>query len=438
MRASASEQRIYFIDSSYSQRSVAIQLAYRLHRRMVDKRMLITEHYKDDVIFITHLTRHVLSVLGVWPVYNRRRSTGETIWKYILISICNILLYSVLIPGLCFWLIETRTRIRVRTIPLLLYGFMAGSKYSSMVFHERDIIRCLKHIEEDYKTVTSARSRDAMIESAKIGRRLVTLCAVFLYSSGLSFRLILPFAKGKIVTAQNITIRPLPCPAYFFSLNAQVSPIYEFIFAIQILSGLVTTSIATGLCGLGAVFVMHACGQLQILVYLMRNLVEKQWQEKQEVNRKLAKMVAHQLRIRSFLQLVENTLQQACLIELTGCTILACLLGYFIIMEWENSNTMAMCSYFTSVISMMINMFMFCYTGEQLTVQAEKVARTSCVLEWYRLPNKEARGIILIVIMSNMPVKITAGKIMDLSFKTYGDVVKTTLTYFNMLLNLTK
>ncbi|XP_071641324.1 odorant receptor 4-like [Temnothorax longispinosus] len=405
---------------------------------MVDKRMLITEHYKDDVIFITHLTRHVLSVLGVWPVYNRKRSTGETIWKYILISICNILLYSVLIPGVCFWLIEKRTRIRVRTIPLLLYGFMAGSKYSSMVFHERDIIRCLKHIEEDYKTVTSARSRDAMIESAKIGRRLVTLCAVFLYSSGLSFRLILPFAKGKIVTAQNITIRPLPCPAYFFSLNAQVSPIYEFIFAIQILSGVVTTSIATGLCGLGAVFVMHACGQLQILVYLMRNLVEEQWQEKQEVNRKLAKMVAHQLRIRSFLQLVENTLQQACLIELTGCTMLACLLGYFIIMEWENSNTMAMCSYFTSVISMMINMFMFCYTGEQLTVQAEKVARTSCVLEWYRLPNKEARGIILIVIMSNMPVKITAGKIMDLSFKTYGDVVKTTLTYFNMLLNLTK
>lgn len=50
------------------------------------------------------------------------------------------------------------------------------------------------------------------------------------------------------------------------------------------------------------------------------------------------------------------------------------------------------------------------------------MARTSCVLEWYRLPKKEARGIVLIIIMSNMPTKITAGKIMDLSFKTYGDV----------------
>ncbi|XP_071641230.1 odorant receptor 4-like isoform X2 [Temnothorax longispinosus] len=403
---------------------------------MVDKRMLITEHYKDDVIFITHLTRHVLSVLGVWPVYNRRRSTSETIWKYILISICNILLYSVLIPGVCFWLIEKRTRIRFRTIPLLLYGFMAGSKYSSMVFHERDIIRCLKHIEEDYKTVTSVKARNTMIETAKIGRRLVTLCAVFMYASGLSFRLILPFAKGKIVTPQNITIRPLPCPAYFYFFDIQVSPTYEFIFAIQILSGIVTYTITTGLCGLAAVFVMHGCGQLKILADLMINLVEEQWQEKREVDKKLAKMVEHQIRIRSFLRMVENTLQQACLIKLMGGTIIVCLLGYFIIMEWENSNTIAMCSYFSSITSEMINVFLFCYTGEQLTVQAEKVARTSCVLEWYRLPTKEARGIVLVVIMSNLPMKITAGNIMDLSFKTYGDVVKTAVTYLNMLLKV--
>ncbi|KAL0117091.1 hypothetical protein PUN28_010140 [Cardiocondyla obscurior] len=84
----------------------------------------------------------------------------------------------------------------------------------------------------------------------------------------------------------------------------------------------------------------------------------------------------------------------------------------------------------------MINMFMFCYTGEQLTVQAERVASTSCELEWYRLPDKKARGIVLVIIMSNMPTKITAGKIMDLSFKTYGDVVKTAVTYFNMLLKV--
>ncbi|XP_011684693.1 PREDICTED: uncharacterized protein LOC105448031 [Wasmannia auropunctata] len=280
-------------------------------------------------------------------------------------------------------------------MPLLLFGFMACGKYGNLLFHEKDIRRCLNHIEEDYRFVTSAKARDTMIESAKVGIRLVALCALFMYGSGLSFRLILPFAKGKIITAQNVTIRPLPCPAYFIFFNVQVSPIYELIFAIQVLSGMITYSITTGLCGLAAVFVMHACGQLTILMNLMRNLVEVQEQKNREVDRKLA------------------------------------------LMEWENSNSLAMSSYFSALISMMLNMFMFCYTGEQLTVQAEKVARTSCVLEWYRLPDKKARAIVLVIIMSNLPIKITAGNIVELSLKTYGDIVKTAVTYFNMLLKVT-
>ncbi|KAL0117088.1 hypothetical protein PUN28_010138 [Cardiocondyla obscurior] len=383
---------------------------------------MINERYKDDVVYVTHLTRNICKTLGIWPSTNKKESHGDKTWKKFLIIFSYALLYSVLFPGFFFWIIEKRIKIRLLTFPLLLFVSMASTKYGHLIYRENNIRLCLKHMEEDYKTVPTSKARDTMIESAKIGRRLVTLCAIFMYGSGLSFRLILPFAKGKIVTPQNITIRPLPCPAYFFSFDVQVTPIYELIFAMQVLSGLVTFSITTGLCGLAAVFVMHACGQLKILTTLMRNLVEEQWQDKKEVNKKLAEMVEYQIRIRSFIQMIENTIQQACLIEVMGCTTIVCLLGYFIIMEWENSNSIAMCSYFTSVTSMMINMFLFCYTGEQLTVEAEKVARTSCTLEWYRLPDKEARGIVLVVIMSNMPIKITAGKIMDLSFKTYGDV----------------
>ncbi|XP_011684381.1 PREDICTED: odorant receptor 4-like [Wasmannia auropunctata] len=399
--------------------------------------MFGNKYYKDDMIYVTQVTRNVLSLLGIWPPYNRRRTTGEKVWKYFLITMCNLLIYSVLIPGALYWLIEKRTHVRVRTVPLLLLGIMNICKYGNLVFHEKDIRRCLKHIEEDYRFVTSAKARDTMIESAKIGIRLVTLCAVFTYGSGFSFRLILPFAKGKIITAQNVTIRPLPSPAYFIFFDVQVSPTYELIFAIQILSGVLTWSITTGLCGLATIFVMHACGQLTILMNLMRNLVEKQGQENREVDRKLARMVEHQIRIRSFLQLVENTLQQVCVLELLGSTTVVCIVGYFILKEWENSSSIAMFSYFTVLMCMMVDMFMFCYTGEQLSVQAEKVARMSCVLEWYRLLDKKARAIVLVVIISNLPTKVTAGKIVDLSLKTYGDIIKTAVTYFNMLLKLT-
>ncbi|XP_014467441.1 PREDICTED: odorant receptor 13a-like [Dinoponera quadriceps] len=384
--------------------------------------MRSNEHYQDDIMYITKVTRHVLSVLGVWPSLSVNKSFGGKICRLLLITISWTLLYCVLIPGFLFWLIEKRTRIKIQTTPILLFGVMAIGKYSNLIFREGQIKRCLKHIEDDWKNVMNTDARNTMLESARTGRRLVVLCGVFMYGSGLSFRSILPLSKGKIVTAQNITIKPLPCPGYFFSLDAQVSPNYEMIFAMQFFSGLVTFSITTGVCGLTAVFVMHACGQLKILINLMTHLVEEQWNEKHSVNRKLAEIVEYQIRIRNFLKLVEHTMQQVCLIELMGCSIVVCILGYCIIMEWENSNTIGMCTYFIALISLMINMFMFCYTGEQLSIQAEKVAITSCELEWYRLPDRKARGIVLVMIMSNSPTKITAGKVMDLSLKTFGDV----------------
>lgn len=255
------------------------------------------ERYQDDIMYITQITRNVLNVLGVWPSLTGR-SVGAKICRLLSITICWVLLYCVLFPGFFFWLFENRTRSKIQTFPLLLFGFMAVAKYANLILREGQITRCLKHIEEDWKNVICNDSRKTMIESGRTGRRLVTLCGVFMYGSGLSFRSILPLSKGKIVTAQNITIKPLPCPGYFFFFDAQSSPTYEIIFVIQFFSGLVTFSITTGVCGLTAVFVMHACGQLKVLMNLMQHLVDDQWIGKHDVDRKLAEMVEYQIRVR--------------------------------------------------------------------------------------------------------------------------------------------
>lgn len=260
--------------------------------------MLRNEHYKDDVAYVTHLTRYVLTILGVWPIYNRRSSTGEKIFKYLSIFISYMFLFCVLFPGVFFWMIEKRIRVKIQTIPLLLFGFMACAKYGNLAFRQKQISRCLKHVEEDYRAITSGEAREAMIEFANVGRRLILLCSFFMYGNGVSYRLILPYARGKIVTAQNITIRPLPCPAYFIFFDIQESPIYELVFAAQVLSGAVTYMASAGICGLATIFAMHACGQLKIMENMLRSLVEEQGQEKQQVDRKLAEIVEHQIRIR--------------------------------------------------------------------------------------------------------------------------------------------
>lgn len=54
--------------------------------------------------------------------------------------------------------------------------------------------------------------------------------------------------------------------------------------------------------------------------------------------------------------------------------------------------------------------------------QGNNVRQMSITLDWYRFPVKEARNLILVIIMSSYPVKLTAGKVVDISLATFTDV----------------
>ncbi|XP_032689577.1 odorant receptor 82a-like isoform X2 [Odontomachus brunneus] len=217
-----------------------------------------------------------------------------------------------------------------------------------------------------------------MSKFARIAKRLVTVCATFMFTGAIVFRTILPLSQGDIITEQNVTIRPLACPSYLIFIDVQVTPIYEIYFTIQFVSGLITASIATGACGLTAIFVIHASGQMRILRDLMTTLVEEQ--KEYEVNKKLADIVEHQVRVRGFLRMVHHTLQEVFLMEMMVNTITLCIVMYFIIIKWQSNNTPGVCVYMLCVGNLVLHLFMYCYTGEQLIEQDNEFASSD--LHW--------------------------------------------------------
>lgn len=46
------------------------------------------------------------------------------------------------------------------------------------------------------------------------------------------------------------------------------------------------------------------------------------------------------------------------------------------------------------------------------------------MIDWYRIPQKDALGLTLIIAMSNSTIKLTAGKFMDLSLASFCNVSK--------------
>ncbi|KAL2731031.1 odorant receptor 4-like isoform X5 [Vespula squamosa] len=400
-------------------------------------RMFPKKSYDDDLRYAIEPNRYVLLSLGIritCSQVNKRESFLVKSLRLLLIFLNFVIILYVVIPGfLHIFLKETSTYGKIRVIQPILYSSMALAKYTVLVFCIERMNVCLKYVSEDWKNAVDIYTRDTMKKKAMIGRRFFIICGSLMYGSGILFRGIIPLIKGKITINENFTIRPLPCPCYFLLFDPQLSPAYEIVYFLQCLSGMVTYSITTAICGLAAFLIMHICGQLEILVTLMDKMVEKTNPPSENVHAKIALAVEHQIRVRRFLRAVEHTLQQICLIEIMGCTLMVCMLAYNIMTEWTNRNIAIVFMYSIALSSIICNIFILCYIGEQLTLQAEKVARKSCTLDWYNLPPKKLSGLVLMIAISNRPMKITAGNIVELSLQTFGNVIKTAATYCNML-----
>ncbi|KAF3424638.1 hypothetical protein E2986_11717 [Frieseomelitta varia] len=72
-------------------------------------------------------------------------------------------------------------------------------------------------------------------------------------------------------------------------------------------------------------------------------------------------------------------------------------------------------------ISICFNIFVICYIGEILTEQCRKIGEVVYMTDWYYLPSKIILDLSLIIARSNVLVRITAGKFVDMSVHTFGD-----------------
>ncbi|KAL0117024.1 hypothetical protein PUN28_010117 [Cardiocondyla obscurior] len=382
------------------------------------------------------LNRWFLKPVGAWPS-STSTTIGEKIISTILIIICYSLIAFTVIPCILNILFEeTDVHRQLKAVGSLSHWTIGGINYFSLLFRSRDIRRCVQHMRTDWQTVTKIEDRQVMLKYAKIGRFVAGMCAIFMHS-GVFFHSLLQGITPTYKTIGNVSvlIHILPCPSYSKLVDNTKSPESEIALTLQLMSAMVVNSVTVGACSLAAVFATHACGQLNVLMRWLDQLDDRRHQD--AVQHRLAIIVEHHLRVLSFVAQMEALLNQICFMELLGCTFNLCMLGYYVITEWNVTEKRLSIAYIVIYISMSFNIFIFCYIGETVTEQCKQVGETVYMTNWYRLPHKTARGLILIISRSNNVIKLTAGKLVYLSIATYGDVMKSSMIYLNMLRTMT-
>ena len=80
-------------------------------------------------------------------------------------------------------------------------------------------------------------------------------------------------------------------------------------------------------------------------------------------------------------------------------------------------------------MNLIFSTFLICYIGEILTERCKEIGNMVYMTNWYQLHDKDILNLIMIIVRSSVEYKMTAGKIMDMSVITFGNV----RLYFSIL-----
>lgn len=247
----------------------------------------------NAIVDVVKQTRWIFSLLGVWPMIKKNTTTTEKIFSIVIHLICQSFLAFVIIPAiiqLCWR--EKNTNIKLAYFGALGFTMTCALKYLIIIHRQKAIKNCIEKIEENWYQIVNEEDRAIMIENMKMGKRMTILCGSFMYCGGVLHQIMIPFLPGSIVSiVNNSSRRLLIYPVYDIMFNDQVTPVYEIMYIIHIITGMIVCTITIGSCHLSILFTTHISGQNQIMILKLKNLINTEDTEEQNVNQRMAEII---------------------------------------------------------------------------------------------------------------------------------------------------
>ncbi|XP_076676248.1 uncharacterized protein LOC143373170 [Andrena cerasifolii] len=321
--------------------------------------------YEKYINLSIEWNRWLLKPLGLWPNWPNAPIIERSLY-WLIDTICYAVISSLVIPCSVYLVLEVEEFYdKLKLLGPLSFCLMAYMKYTLLILHADDVRECVDRIELDWRHVSHVQDRDTMVARAIFGQRLVLICSFFMYSGALFYFVVIPIVGGTVLAEDvNVTFIPLRLPVSRHIVDTRYSPVNEIVFSVQVLGGGLIHGISAGACSLAAAFAVHACGQMEVLNNWLEHLIDGREDMSTTVDGRVASIVGQHVRILQFLTLIEKALKQISLVELVGCTLQLCLLGYYIIVEWRMNDLTAAVTYSIILSACTFNILIFCYIGD--------------------------------------------------------------------------
>lgn len=262
------------------------------------KKSNVESNYKADVNYSLQVNRWLLKPIGIWP-YPATASKATKAFSFILFLMCiGILIFSIISCILNVIFEEEDPQVKLKTIAPLSYWLLSSVRYCTLLIRANDIRRCVDRIEVDWRMIKKIEERETMLRCVKTGRFIVCFSAVFMHGGIFAFNIL----KGitpvvEIIDNVTVSIYRLPYPFYNKIWDTNFTLAHQVILLLQFVVTFIVNSVSVGAVAIAAIFVMHACGQLDIMRLWLESLVDDIDDNYDLTQRRIGVIVVHHLRV---------------------------------------------------------------------------------------------------------------------------------------------
>ncbi|XP_018301870.1 odorant receptor 13a-like [Mycetomoellerius zeteki] len=139
-------------------------------------------------------------------------------------------------------------------------------------------------------------------------------------------------------------------------------------------------------------------------------------------------------RIISFSKNIEQLFSLIALMQVVWNTLVICSIGFLLIVSMHNeAGVFVLVKTLFAYCVITIEAFIICFAGEHLSLKSKLIANATYETLWYDMPLNTEKIIMFIIMRSQKRLTITAGKMINMSFDTFTNIMKASASYISVL-----
>ncbi|XP_012284958.1 odorant receptor 10a [Orussus abietinus] len=383
-------------------------------------------------------SRRWMRLLGVWPDPKLTKKTDDK-W-----ALCRCIVPGIVIVGV----MQVPQSMRLvaflgdldETVEIMMAALVPATTCLMKLIYlwiKKEVLRpVISSIIQDWTRPKTNFEKDLMLQNARLSQKIGKTFFAMMYVAVLFYVIRHAFNEVQRRLSNNTEVEQEFVLHANYPFDTSSTWVYILVYFLQVFSDMYAALLFVTFDSFIFMLVLHLCAQIKIQRSVIKNFAIREMRS--EFQAMLRSVVTRYDHLSWFTRKIEDSFNNVFLSQFLACTLQFCFLGFKFLMIPRNETRGVIfiqgCCVLMYTLSLFLVPFMYCYLGECLHDESTGLCESCYEYEWYNLSPHEAKCLMFIMLRSQHPLQITAGKFSPLMFRTFAQLWQTSAGYLSMLI----